>query len=990
MRCPGPCPLLAYLILHRQRPLGRDHLAFTFWPDAAEDVARSNLRRHLHDLRRALPAPPPDQPWLLAEGEMVQWNPDAAWWLDVAEFERLGASPEGLAAAVALYTEDLLPEVYDDWIFFERERLRNLLFANLERLTARHEAQGDYKRAIAYASQALHHDPLREEAARTLMSLHYRAGDRSAALQEYRRFERILQGELGVTPMPETRAVYEAIAQGAPLPVAKASGSGVTMRPLPGSNLPTQAMPFIGREIEMAELAALLCPAAGSGNAPCRLLTVTGAGGSGKTRLSIELAARILKETPGAYPDGVRFIPLSGVPDSPQVVPAIADALGVRETARATLLGDVKNHLRNKHILLVLDNFEHVTQAAGVVSELLAAAPKLGIVVTSRAVLRLYGEQEYPLAPLPLPDPARLPPLADLARSPAVALFVDRARAAHAPFRLTAENAPAVAEVCTRLDGLPLAIELAAARARLFTPQAMLDRMGSRLPFLTAGARDLPARQTTLRATIDWSFNLLAEPERRLFARLSVLVGGFTLAAAEQVAGTDEAADLLDTLASLVEQSMLRRLPETGPDAEPRFRMLTLLREYAGERLVAQGELEAMHIRHLRCFLALAQAGDRGIRGAEQVAWLARLEIEHDNLRAALTWAAEQSGPAALMGLELAAALGWFWYIRGHWTEGDDWLLRLITMAADAPAPALAHAAKSRALLLSGLGRYDEAIPLFQRSLALYAQHPDSVGQGDALNWLGRAEFRQKRYEAAETLGAEALRLSRAAGDRFGESMALRNLGDVMRLVGRYEEADQYFRRALDIGRGGGRGWALGMILNSIGEMARLLGKIERVQRKPTTKRSACTAASAVPSSWRPPCTTRATPGSAWASRPGRPPYSTKAWPCIARWTTGGASACASPVWLASRRRPARLNAPHGCWGPSRSICGRWVLTSWGRQIRSNTTATSRRYAPRWTMQPLSAPGKRGAPSPSIRPWPWAWQTLRKISSPKALHATPR
>ncbi len=834
---PKTLPLWAYLLLHRKQALKRDRLAFTFWPDASEEGARTNLRRHLHDLRRALPAPSPATPWLLVEGDTVQWNPDAPYWLDVAEFERLSATPEGLAAAVPLYTEDLLPEVYDDWIFFERERLRNLLFANLERLIAQYQARGDLKRAIACAGQILRHDPLREETARLLMTLHHRAGDRNAALQEYQRIERGLRAELGAPPMPETQAAYAAIVRGAPLPVSRPPVAAASPARPPG-NLPAQVTPFVGREDELAELRGLICPEKASvrsgdfsraGLGACRLLTITGAGGSGKTRLSIELAGRVLKEAPDCFPDGAWFVALSPLSDASLVIPAVADALGAQETARTSLLEDVKNHLRHKRLLLVLDNFEHVTAAAPAIAELLAAAPGLSVIVTSRATLRLYGEQEYPLAPLPLPDPARLPPLADLARSPAVALFVERARAADPSFRLTRENARAVAEICVRLDGLPLALELAAARARLFAPQAMRERLESGLPLLAARARDLPARQSTLRATIDWSFNLLSAAERELFARLSVFAGGFTLAAAEEVMGEDVPADAtLDHLSALVEQSMLRTLPAAEPEREPRFRMLTLLREYASERLAAQGELETMRRRHARHYLAFAQQGDGALRSPGQLTWLRRLEAEHDNLRAALAWAVERPEPDAHLGLAAAAALGWFWYMRGHWSEGNEWLARARAAAQGAPVQQQAAAAKAQALMLSALGRYDEAIPLFRRSLDLTARHSDPIGQGDALNWLGRAEFRQKRYETAEAFSQEALAPFRQAGDRFGEATALRNIGDVMRLVGRYDEAERLYQQAMRLSREIGGGWSLGMTLNSIGELMRRVGRYAR------------------------------------------------------------------------------------------------------------------------------------------------------------------
>lgn len=835
---PKTLPLFAYLLLHRRQALKRDRVAYTFWPDASEESARTNLRRHLHDLRKALPASPPDQPWLLVDGDTIQWNPRAPFWLDVAEFERLSAAPEGLPAAVALYTEDLLPEVYDDWIFFDRERLRDLLFGSLEQLTSRYEASGDVKRALGCAMQILRHDPLREETSRVVMMLHLRTGDRNAALREYRRIEELLREELGVPPLPETKAVYQAIAMGSPLPAEPARFKGNIPVPLPPSTIPAQVTPFVGREEDLAALRSLLCPPEGVGPAPVRLLTLTGAGGTGKTRLSMELASRILKENPDRFPDGAWFISLSLITSATLVIPTIAEGLRVLETARASLLDDIKKHLRDKHLLLLLDNFEHVMEAAGVVADLLAAAPGISIVVTSRAVLRLYGEYEYPLAPLALPDPRQTPSLADIARAPAVALFVDRARAADPGFRLTADNAAAIAEICVRLDGLPLAIELAAARAKLFGPQAMLDRLANRLSLLATRKRDLPARQSTLRATIDWSYQLLAEPERELFARLSVFVGGFTLAAAETVAGLGDGEATLDSLTALVDQSMLRILPASPSETEHRFRMLTLLREYAGERLAERGELDELHRRHVRYFLALAQQGSQALRGPSQLAWLRRLEADHEpqgafgsNLRAALAWSTARSGADAHDGLALAAALGWFWYMHDHWSEGSAWLAAAIAAAPDAPPQCRAQAAALLGILLSALGRYDEAIPLFQEGLALYARDPDPVGQGDALNWLSRAEFRKKRYASAEAYGLEAAALYHRAGDRFGEALALRNVGDVLRLTGRYDDADRLFQQALDLGRANGGGWALGVILNSIGELTRLLGRYVRAAK---------------------------------------------------------------------------------------------------------------------------------------------------------------
>ncbi len=825
---PRTWPLLAYLLLHRQQQVKRQRLAFTFWPDEDEEMAKANLRRHLYDLRRALPPSPPDAPWLLIERDAVQWNLQAPFWLDVAEFERLAGDPTGLEVAAQIQTDDLLPEVYEDWVFFERERLCNLLFDCLERAIAQREAAQDYDRAIELAEQILRRDPLREETSRLLMALHFRNGSRQEALYEYRRLEQALRVELDVPPMPETTAVYAAIVRG-DLPVP-------TTRPLrhepppPPSNLPAQTTSFVGRDEELAVLRDLLCGASAWATRGAdemvdrpaerrRLLTITGAGGSGKTRLSLELAASILREAPGCIPDGAWFVPFSLIGDAGLAAPAIGAALGVRESGRASLWSDIKRHLRDKRLLLLLDNFEHIMPAAGLVAELLTTAPGLSILVTSRAPLRLYGEQEYPLAPLAVQSDGR---------SAAMALFVDRARAANPAFALTPDNAGAVAEICARLDGLPLAIELAAARARLFAPAAMLGRLESGLPFLAAQTRERPARQTTLRAAIDWSYHLLSAAERRRFVQLGVFVGGFTAAEAAEMIGVADADEMLEELSALAAQSMLRISPASARGAEPRFWMMTLLREYARERLAAQGELEEMQRRHAAYFATLAQHGAEGLRGNDQLVWFRRLDAQQDNLRAALTWSCGRPAPDAHLGLALAAALRWFWNLNDQRSEGVAWLKRALAAAPEAENRPLAQACTALAMLLSVIGRIEDAVLLLQRSLDLLASETDGCERGEALLFLARAEFRQKRYDAAQQLSGQAADIFGRLGDRFGEALALRTTGDVLRLTGCYEDAERYYGQALAAARPLGAGWALGTTLNSLGELMRLIGRHER------------------------------------------------------------------------------------------------------------------------------------------------------------------
>lgn len=489
-------------------------------------------------------------------------------------------------------------------------------------------------------------------------------------------------------------------------------------------NLPTPSTPLVGRDAERAAVAARLR------HADVRLLTLTGAGGVGKTRLALAVAGDLLER----FEDGVFFLDLSPTAD-PDLVPSmIARVLEVGEAGRRPLIERLVEHLGERSLLLVLDNAEQVLGAAPLVAGLLAACPRLKVLVTSRAALRLSGEHEHPVPPLQLPDPTDPPDPESLARCEAVALFVQRARAARPEFEITPANAPSVAELCARLDGLPLAIELAAARVKVLSPPALLARLGRRLCLLTGGARDLPARQQALRNTMDWCYDLLAPAEQVLFARLAVFVGGCTLEAAEAVAGAgDEAApDVLDGLALLVDQSLLRQVE--GPDGEPRFTMLETVREYAAERLEAGGDADVWRRRHADYYLALAEQAAPELVGPRQGAWLDRLEREHDNLRAALSWALERDEQT--LGLRLVAALGHFWRVRGHLNEGQGWFERLLSRWPDAPAHARAEALSAAGNLAHARDDYGRAA-YHEASRSLRRALEDARGAAQSLHTVG-------------------------------------------------------------------------------------------------------------------------------------------------------------------------------------------------------------------------------------------------------------
>ena len=549
-------------------------------------------------------------------------------------------------------------------------------------------------------------------------------------------------------------------------------------------NLPVQRDPLLGREREVAEIVALLRrPAVG-------LVTLTGPGGTGKTRLSLQVAAELL----GDFNDGVWFVDLAPISDPALVSMAVAQTLDIQEQRTRPLRETLTTHLHGQQLLLVLDNFEQNVAAAPLLTDLLAAAPGLKLLVTSREVLRLSGEQQYGVPPLALPSLERHEPPARLTQYPAVALFVRRAQAVKPDFCLTDENAQAVAAICVRLDGLPLALELAAARVKLFPPQALLARLQHRLTLLTGGARDRTARQQTLRGAIDWSVTLLDAEEQVLFTRLSIFVGGFTLEAAEAVCGADGILrrSVVDGLAALVDKSLVRQHDDST--GEPSFNLLETIHEYARERLEASGEAEAIQQRHAGYYLALVEAAEAELEGGEQVAWLQRLTVEHDNLRAAFTWSCRTPGTTEL-SLRFAGALYGFWFRHNHLTEARAWLERALAQPGGSPA-ARTKALFSLAQIADHLDELEWAMALFEESVALFRELGDRIGIARVLLNQGRILYVQGDYEHARRLEEESLIHFQELGDRAGVGVVLLSLGDVALDQGDLDAARTYFNRA--------------------------------------------------------------------------------------------------------------------------------------------------------------------------------------------------
>ena len=635
--------------------------------------------------------------------------------------------------------------------------LRSTAVVGAQDMTGAHgsETAGPFARLLREARRAagLTQAELAERAGLSTRTIEHLEAGRG---QPYRDTARRLVDALGLTG--ETRLQFEAVAR-RPLP-------GVQARPRqwssPGAaaagTLPLALTSFVGREREVAAVAERLRDPA------VRLLTLTGPGGTGKTRLAVEAVAAAGRPVA----DAAVFVDLSPLRDPALVVPAIARTVGVRDLGNRPVAESLQLYLRDKRLLLLLDNFEHLLPAAPAVCDLLATCPGLKVLVTSRAALRVRGEHAYPVPPLALPGPDDRPVAHLTGAAPAVALFVQRAAAVRPEFRLSDDNAGAVAEICRRLDGLPLAIELAAARVQLLAPRALLARLERRLPLLTAGARDLPERQRTLGATIAWSYDLLDEAEQCLFRRLAVFVGGCTLEAVEAVCGTrpDPATpgqrwgevQLLDVLASLADKSLLRL--HAGPDGGPRFSLLETVREYALDRLVESGEEPEIRRQHAQCWLRFAEVAQPRLRTLEARPWLDRLDADHANLLAALEWGEEtvdtpdaggETGPGT-SGLELATriaeALLWFWLLRSHLPQG--WV-RVQRLLARAPSGTPPHA---RALLVAA----------------------------------GLAHFRGDDAAALD-LGEQAFRAWSALGDRRHAALALARMADAAGRLGSFDRA---------------------------------------------------------------------------------------------------------------------------------------------------------------------------------------------------------
>jgi predicted ATPase/class 3 adenylate cyclase len=582
------------------------------------------------------------------------------------------------------------------------------------------------------------------------------------------------------------------------------------------TNIPLQATPFVGRGRELAALTDLLR------RDDVRLVTLTGPGGIGKTRLSLQVTAGLLD----AFEHGAFFVELAPITDSDLVTTTIASTLGMSESGDEPLLENLMRYLHKKQMLLVIDNFEHVIDAAPVVGELLAGAPNLKIMTTSRELLRVYGEHDYPVPPLGLPEESRQQTVGVVSQSEAVSLFVQRAKAAQAGFQITEENALVLAEICTRLEGLPLAIELAAARVRLFEPEALLARLSDSLKTLTGGARNLPHRQQTIRNTLEWSYDLLDSDEQALFERLGVFQGGRSIEATEAVCGPDLAIDVWDGLESLLNKSLLRR--EKGPQGEARFVMLETIHAYASERLEDSHEADELRKRHAAYFVTMAERASTKLTGHEQSVWMNRLTQDYDNLRKAMDWTL--GGGDLQAGLRLVVALGPYWKYKSRWQEGQRWLQLALDSADQAPASVQGQLYTLAGFMAWALHDSEESKRLHEKALVIERKLENHSEVARVLIQLGlvSGDLSEIRLETSQ----EGLALAREIGDKDGIALGLNVLGEIYRIQGDYPAAKQVYEECLPITREIGDQLREVMIISDLGLVAFNLDDFEQARAR--------------------------------------------------------------------------------------------------------------------------------------------------------------
>ncbi len=778
--------LLAYLTVEADRPHRRESLVGLLWPDCSEEAARHNLRQALFNMRQILGDHNANPPYLLISRDAIQFNRESDYSLDLDRFnhyfytceENLSQCKEDcsihaarLEEMVKLYRGEFLQQFFledstefEDWAVLQRENMHQRVLEAHSYLANYYEMHGDFKAAHQHTLRQLELDPWREEAHRQMMRVLALDGQRSAAIVQYETCKQVLADELDVEPSAETRELYDQIRLGTLSPKTVPVAQYTTV---PLQNLPIQLTPFIGRELELVQLGKLIA------DAECRCITLVGPGGMGKTRLAIQAAEQHLNE----FANGVAFVPLASVGSIEEVIPAVANAIKFTYFGQSDPKEYLLSHLHEKQMLLVLDNLEHLLignpdQAciADLLIEILQQAPGIKLLVTSRESINLQGEWIFEVQGLTYPEMAQMEGFDGF---DAVTLFAQRARHTCPGFNLNEVNRTEIARICRLVEGMPLAIELAATWMRTLSPVEIAVEIESSLDFLSTTTRDMPERHRSMRVVFDHSWQRLSPKEQQVLCNLSVFRGGFQRQAAEQVAGAT-----LSILSTLVNQTLLRRT------TSGRYDLHELVRQYSEIQLAFDPPAkQIVQERHYSFYFALAEAAEQELKGRNQLEWLGRLEQERDNLRVAFEWALDCDDLApgdGELAMRLSAALRWYWRMRGHFHEGRDWLMAALRRSPEKRTAARASALLGMSLLENALGDLGAAREPAEESLSIFRELGNQeclaetlIVSGITLLWQGETVLGYSRT-------VEALDIYRKSADRWGEAHALYRLGSYL------------------------------------------------------------------------------------------------------------------------------------------------------------------------------------------------------------------